>query len=71
MFANEIRNLAEMSNQSAEKISEQLELFSKQSDQTKNNMVQIAERMDESYGMTTETNHYVQQINYVCYIGIR
>lgn len=63
VVANEIRNLAEISNESAEKISEQLSLFSEQSDETKSRMVQVAERMTESYEMTEETSEYFAKIN--------
>lgn len=63
VVANEIRNLAEISTESAEKISEQLELFSAQSDQTKTRMMQVAERMTESYDMTKETSEYFADIN--------
>lgn len=63
VVANEIRNLAEMSTESAEKISEQIELFSAQSDDTKTRMIQVAERMTESYEMTKETNDYFEKIN--------
>lgn len=63
VVANEIRNLAELSNQSAEKIFEQLTLFSAQSDLTKNRMMHVAESMTESYEMTKQTNEYFQKIN--------
>src|SRR5690625_3638586 len=63
VVANEIRNLAEMSTESAEKISEQLSLFSDQSDKTKSRMIQVAERMAESFEMTKETNEYFEKIN--------
>lgn len=63
VVANEIRNLAEISTESAEKISEQLEMFSAQSDHTKTRMMQVAERMAESYDMTKETSEYFEQIN--------
>lgn len=63
VVANEIRNLAEMSADSAEKISDQLNTFSKQSDQTRNKMVQVAERMSTSYEVTEETNKSFDQIN--------
>lgn len=63
VVANEIRNLAEISTQSAEKISEQLEMFSAQSDKTKTRMIQVAESMTESYDMTKKTNDYFAQIN--------
>lgn len=52
-----------MSTESAEKISEQIELFSAQSDDTKTRMIQVAERMTESYEMTKETNDYFEKIN--------
>lgn len=63
VVANEIRNLAEISTESAEKISEQLEHFSDQSDHTKNRMMQVAERMTESYDMTKKTSEYFASIN--------
>lgn len=63
VVANEIRELAEISNESAEKISEQLSIFSKQSDETKSRMMQVAERMTESYEMTEETSEYFAKIN--------
>lgn len=63
VVANEIRNLAEISTESAEKISEQLEQFSTQSDHTKTRMMQVAERMTESYEMTKETSDYFASIN--------
>ncbi len=62
VVAHEIRNLAEMSSDSAEKISEQLATFSQQSDQTRNKMVQVAERMDESYQITENTQNSFRQI---------
>ncbi|WP_416147481.1 methyl-accepting chemotaxis protein [Salipaludibacillus sp. HK11] len=63
VVANEIRNLAEMSTESAEKISEQLNTFSQQSDQTRNKMIQVAERMAESHKITEETNDSFTYIN--------
>lgn len=63
VVANEIRNLAEISTESAERISEQLELFSNQSDQTKTRMIQVADQMTASYEMTKDTSNYFQQIN--------
>ncbi|WP_186576045.1 methyl-accepting chemotaxis protein [Aquibacillus kalidii] len=63
VVANEIRKLAEMSTDSAEKISEQLHQFSQQSDQTRKKMLQVAERMAESYQLTEETSGSFQQIN--------
>ncbi|MEN2766919.1 methyl-accepting chemotaxis protein [Ornithinibacillus xuwenensis] len=63
VVADEIRNLAEMSSDSAEKISEQLTAFSTQSDGTRNKMVKVAERMVESYEMTEGTKNSFKEIN--------
>ncbi|MCT2534621.1 methyl-accepting chemotaxis protein [Aquibacillus koreensis] len=63
VVANEIRKLAEMTTDSAEKISEQLQTFSQQSDQTRNKMVEVADRMTESAEQTESTNDSFKQIN--------
>lgn len=63
VVANEVRILAEMTTESAEKISEQLNSFSVQSDQTRNKMMQVSERMADSYEQTKETNHSFTSIN--------
>ncbi|WP_456279507.1 methyl-accepting chemotaxis protein [Bacillus sp. AK128] len=63
VVANEIRKLAEMSNHSAERISEQLESFSTQSDLTRNKMVQVAKRMADSSEITEATTNSFKQIN--------
>lgn len=63
VVAAEIRNLAEMTTQSADKITEHLYDFSEQSDQTRNRMIQVAEQMDRSYEITENTTQSFEMIN--------
>ncbi|MBM7605045.1 methyl-accepting chemotaxis protein [Metabacillus crassostreae] len=63
VVANEIRNLSDMTTKSAEQISEQLNEFTKQSDNTRNRMIHIAEQMAKSYEVTTQTKHSFSEIN--------
>ncbi len=63
VVANEIRNLAEMTTQSANKISEQLDEFSRQSDLTRKKMINVSEGMEKSYTMTEDTNSSFKEIN--------
>lgn len=63
VVANEIRNLSDMTTESAEKITEQLGEFSNQSHQMRVRMVQVAERMEESYHMTKNSSNSFAQIS--------
>lgn len=63
VVASEIRKLADMTAKSADQISLQLQGFSRQSDQTKTRIQQVAGRMDASYEMTQRTNTSFEYIN--------
>ncbi|ADU30301.1 methyl-accepting chemotaxis protein [Evansella cellulosilytica] len=63
VVANEIRNLSDMTSNSAEQISKQIAQFSSQSDVTRNRMIQVAEQMGKSYDVTTKTNESFKEIN--------
>lgn len=70
VVASEIRKLADLTSASANQISGQLKQFSQQSEQTRRNMDQVAERMAESNEVTVQTkdafaaiSHSIRNLN--------
>jgi methyl-accepting chemotaxis protein len=63
IVATEIRKLAEMTSTSADRISDQLDAFKDQSNQTHNKMLQVSEQMNKSYEMTGQTSSSFSTIN--------
>lgn len=63
VVANEIRKLSEVTTQSANKITEQIDEFARQSDQTRSRMLQVSEQMETSYEITENTSESFNLIN--------
>ncbi|MBU9721591.1 methyl-accepting chemotaxis protein [Litchfieldia alkalitelluris] len=63
VVADEIRKLSDMTSHSADQISNQIDSFRQQSDQTRGLMIKVAERMDNSFEVTTKTNDSFKLIN--------
>lgn len=63
VVATEIRKLAEMSSDSADKISHQLQAFSQQTNQTRTRMDNVLDQMDASYKITEQTKRSFEDIN--------
>lgn len=62
VVASEIRNLAELSSNSAEQISKQLEQFSQQTNQARVRMEKVSEQMTASYEVTELTKSSFEDI---------